>query len=339
MKKKTLIAEELDAAGIKVQYDEHVKRILSNRQVLARILQGAAAEYAAFDAEEIAEWIEPGIEVARVPLKPGGKKENGLLITGDNTESKIPGEGRITFDIRFCAMLPGYKKAAEVKLLLNVEAQKKFYQKYRIVTRGIFYGARMLSEQLDREFTDSDYNSLKKVYSIWICMNAPKHIGNAMSEYRIAKWDLVGRIPERKVSYDKLSVVIICLNEKAPAGNSGKLHGFLNTLLSPAIAPAEKERILAENYGLAMEQELGKELKQMCNLSEAIEEKGIKKGRKQGFSMGKAQGLSQGKAQGKTQGIRLAKRVMRLAGEGRSETEIAADCAVTVQEVHDILTD
>ena len=37
MKKKTLIAEELDAAGIKVQYDEHVKRILSNRQVLARI--------------------------------------------------------------------------------------------------------------------------------------------------------------------------------------------------------------------------------------------------------------------------------------------------------------
>lgn len=77
----------------------------------------------------------------------------------------------------------------------------------------------------------------------------------------------------------------------------------------------------------------------MCNLSEAIEEKGIKKGRKQGFSMGKAQGLSQGKAQGKTQGIRLAKRVMRLAGEGRSETEIAADCAVTVQEVHDILTD
>ena len=167
MKKKTLIAEELDAAGIKVQYDEHVKRILSSRQVLARILQGAAAEYADFDAEEIAEWIEPGIEVATVPLKPGGKKEKGLLITGDNTESEIPGEGRITFDIRFRAMLPGYKRAAAVKLLLNVEAQKKFYQKYRIVTRGIFYGARMLSEQLDREFTDSDYNSLKKVYSIW----------------------------------------------------------------------------------------------------------------------------------------------------------------------------
>ena len=122
MKKKTLIAEELDAAGIKVQYDEHVKRILSNRQVLARILQGAAAEYADFDIEEIEEWIEPGIEVARVPLKPGGKKGNELLITGNNTESVVPGEGRITFDIRFCAMLPGHKNMTMVKLLLNVEA-------------------------------------------------------------------------------------------------------------------------------------------------------------------------------------------------------------------------
>lgn len=130
-------------------------------------------------------------------------------------------------------------------------------------------------------------------------------------------------------------MIIICLNEKAPAGNSGKLHSFLNILLSPTITPAEKERILAEDYGLAMEQELGKELKQMCNLSEAIEEKAIKKGRKQGFSRGKAQGFSQGKAQG----IRLAKHVMRLAGKGLSETEIAADCAVTVQEVHDILTE
>ena len=136
-------------------------------------------------------------------------------------------------------------------------------------------------------------------------MNAPNHIGNAMSEYRISKRDLIGRIPERKASYDKLSVIVICLNEKAPAGNSGKLHGFLNTL------------------------------KQMCNLSEAIEEKALEKGLKKGFSRGKAQGI----AKGKTQGIRLTKRVLRLAGEGLSESDIAAACAVTMRQVHEILAD
>ena len=45
----------------------------------------------------------------------------------------------------------------------------------------------MLSEQLDREFTDAEYDDLKKVCSIWICMNAPTHIGNAMTEYRISR--------------------------------------------------------------------------------------------------------------------------------------------------------
>ena len=54
----------------------------------------------------------------------------------------------------------------------------------------------MLSEQLDREFSNSEYDKLKKVYSIFICMNAPMHIGNAMAEYRITKEDIIGNIPE-----------------------------------------------------------------------------------------------------------------------------------------------
>ena len=45
MKRKTFMSEELEAAGINVQYDAHAKRVLGSRQVLARILQGAAEEY------------------------------------------------------------------------------------------------------------------------------------------------------------------------------------------------------------------------------------------------------------------------------------------------------
>lgn len=150
-----------------------------------------------------------------------------------------------------------------------------------------------------------------------------------------AKQDLSEQSLEQQASYDKLSVVIICLNEEAPEGNYAKLHGFLNTLLSPAMDAAEKERLLAENYGLVMEQELGKELRQMCNLSEAIEERGIKKGLKRGLKQGKAQG----RAQGRAQGIQLAKAVIRLAGEGKNEEEISAACHITVNSVREILSD
>ena len=175
--------QALDAAGAKAQYDGHVKRILGNRQVLARILKGASEEFREYSPEEIVGWIEPDIEIEGTALRPGETGKGKLLITGDSTESRIPGEGTITYDIRFRVYVPGQGRRETVKLLMNVEAQKKFYLKYRIVTRGIFYGARMLSEQLDREFTYSEYGKLKKVYSIWICMNAPLHIGNALTEY------------------------------------------------------------------------------------------------------------------------------------------------------------
>ena len=42
-----------------------------------------------------------------------------------------------SYDIRFRVYVPGQGRREMVKLLMNVEAQKKFYLKYRIVTRGI----------------------------------------------------------------------------------------------------------------------------------------------------------------------------------------------------------
>lgn len=302
MNRKTVVAEELEAAGLKAQYDGHAKRVLGSRQVLARILQGAVDEYSGYEAREIEGWIEPDIEIASVPVRPGAKEDaEDRLITGDGTESKVPGEGTVTYDIKFQAHVPGGTgpaAPASVKLLINVEAQKKFYMKYRIVTRGVFYGARMISDQLDREFTGSNYNGLKKVYSIWICMNAPKHIGNAMSEYRIVKQDIIGSIPEAKRNYDKLSVIVICLNERAEDKANdqangkahGDLHGFLNTLLSTRMTAKEKEETLARDYGIEIEREVGEELKEMCNLSEAIEEKAIQKGKREG----KREGIKQG---------------------------------------------
>ena len=160
MKEKTWLYRVLSAAGSKTQYDEYVKRILGSRQVLARILKGAVPEYNRYSIDEIIQWIEPDIEIADTPPQPGGKNNFDTRITGENTESKIPGEGTINYDIRFRAFLPGNNETEKIKLLLNVEAQKNFYLKYHIVTRGIFYGARMLSEQLNSEFTDSDYDEL-----------------------------------------------------------------------------------------------------------------------------------------------------------------------------------
>lgn len=43
------------------------------------------------------------------------------------------------------------------------------------------------------------------------------------------------------------------------------LHGLLGTLLSPDMSADEKREVLERDYGMEMEQELGEELRQMCN--------------------------------------------------------------------------
>ncbi|MBS6520250.1 MAG: hypothetical protein KH359_06235 [Clostridiales bacterium] len=80
--------------------------------------------------------------------------------------------------------------------MINLEAQRDFCPKYSIVTRGIYYGARMISSQKGTEFSGSNYDEIKKVYSIWICMNVPRYIGNTILEYSLTKQDIVQEMPD-----------------------------------------------------------------------------------------------------------------------------------------------
>lgn len=57
---------------------------------------------------------------------------------------------------------------------------------------------------------------------------------------------------------------------------------YLHTLLSAGLPLEVRKQILSEEYGIRMERELEKEVEEMCNLSEAIEEEGIRKGKKAG---------------------------------------------------------
>ncbi|HJA93458.1 MAG TPA: Rpn family recombination-promoting nuclease/putative transposase [Candidatus Eisenbergiella merdipullorum] len=291
--RKTPLAEEISTAGLRAQYDMHAKRLLSARPILARILQKTVAECAAFTIEQIMEQIEPDVLISEEPVEPAAEK---TWITGDDTVSQLAGEGTVTYDIRFHLQLPalGSGQGKGVRLLFDLEAQKEFYMNYRLVTRGIYYTARMISSQKNREFTGSEYAKLKKVYSIWICMNAPQYIGNALTEYRIIKEDRDNFMPEAETSYDKLSVILICLNEKQSRGQAGSLYHFLNTLLSSVLTPEEKESILEKDYGISMETKIRKEMEAMCNLSEAIEERGIERGMKLGMEQGMEQGMELG---------------------------------------------
>ena len=63
------------------------------------------------------------------------------------------------------------------------------------------------------EFTDAHYEKIKKVYSIWICMNPPKYRKNSINRYSIQEEHLIGETSEKVENYDLLTVVMICLGD------------------------------------------------------------------------------------------------------------------------------
>ena len=268
----------LDVAGSKVEYDENIKNILSETVILAWILKNATTEFAGLSIEEIMDCIEDEPEISSVKVNPGETNEKQMRkIAGSKNEDKVPNEGTVYYDVRFYACVP--KKKERIKIILNLEAQKNFYPGYRIVTRGIFYSGRMISAQLDTEFEIPDYDGLKKVYSIWLCMEAPQKIGNAISTYSLSKDDLVSGIPDYPEEYDKMTVVMICLNEKMEKKTD--FLDMMNTLLSQTKTVEEKKRELEGKFHISMETKLGEKVNLMCNLSDLVEERGIRKGRKE----------------------------------------------------------
>ena len=118
-------------------------------------------------------------------------------------------------------------------------------------------------------------------------MNAPDYIGNAISFYSIRKSDSIPGIPDEKETYDKMTVVMICLNPESGKGN--RLTKMLGILLSPKIKAESKIHQLEHEFE-------GEELNQMCNLSDYVEELGIEKGIEKHLSQQVIKKLSKGRS-------------------------------------------
>jgi len=79
-------------------------------------------------------------------------------------------------------------------------------------------------------------------------------------------------------------MIMVCLGRPEEAGQGNELHRLLSTVLSEELTPAEKKKIMKEEFDIVTTVELEGGLAKMCNLSDYIEEKGIEKGIEQGLS-------------------------------------------------------
>ncbi len=315
----TNLAQAVEAADELSAYDMNIKFLLADKQILAWILKYAVCEFRDMEIDDIMGSIGEDIKVGTKPLDAG--LSNMGRVHASATEDGVPGEGVIFFDIRFTA----YHKEEEMKFLINIEAQKSSDPSklgYHLENRIIFYLARMVSAQKQTEFYHSDYDSLKKVRSIWICMDNSMD-GDSIEEIGLAGKTVFG---SRRNLYnaDLLKGIIINVRSGKNINESrNMLISMLEKLLSQKSAE-EKKRILAEEYGMVMTTELEGRIRTMCNLSENIKAIGIKEGIEQGIEKGIEQGIERGIEQGIERGIQRERlnAVRRMVEAGAEKKQI-----------------
>lgn len=271
----TEIANAVNAAGDKAQYDTRVKRLLAQKSILAHILVKTIDEFKGMKPEDVVKYIEGEPSISVVPVEPGlANMEKtdaaGQRIVGLNTENAEINEGLVRFDIIFYVRM----KNGLSQIIVNIEAQKDEPTEYKILNRAIFYVSRLISSQKERDFVNTNYDDIKQVFSIWICMNMDD---NSLSHIHLTKDEML-KPCNWKGNLDLLNIVLIGITNEIPEHDKKyEMHRLIGALLSSELKEQEKLDIIEHEYNIPTSQEFREDVRIMCNLSTGIEERATEK--------------------------------------------------------------
>ena len=328
MKEENTLAKNIETAdGYKTSLDTVCKKLLAHKIILAWIMKSCVEEYKDCSIREIEEkYIEDIPEISKTAVhrdetahnngtdnSAGGRGTNNSTgtnsrgnpetIGGARNEDSSMTEGTVTYDIKFNAIRPQRGDEALLNMILNIEGQTQFYPGYPLIKRGIYYGGRMISSQYGTVFTESQYENIRKVYSIWVCLNPPKYRSNSINVYSFKEKNLLGKVKEKTENYDLITAIMICLGDEDNDGhndeyneknekhrinenneinerdkNCNDLIRLLTVLLSTKKSPDEKKTILETEFDISMTREMREEASDMCDFSNYIEERGRAEG-------------------------------------------------------------
>ena len=274
----TEIANAVNAAGDKAQYDTRVKRLLAQKSILAHILVKTVDEFKGMKPEDVVKYIEgePSISVVPVELGLANMEKTdatGQRIVGLNTENAEINEGLVRFDIIFYVRM----KNGLSQIIVNIEAQKDEPTEYKILNWAIFYVSRLISSQKERDFVNTNYDDIKQVFSIWICMNMDD---NSLSHIHLTKDEML-KPCNWKGNLDLLNIVLIGITNEIPEHDEKyEMHRLIGALLSSELKEQEKLDIIEHEYNIPISQEFREDVRIMCNLSTGIEERATERATK-----------------------------------------------------------
>ena len=146
---------------------------------------------------------------------------------------------------------------------------------------------------------------------------------NSLSHIHLTKEDLVGKY-EWKGKLNLFNIIMIGLARELPENNEMyELHRLLVALLSGKLTVGEKLDIIENEYDINIENDLRKDVSNMCNLGYGLVEEGI------------ARGIAEGRAEGRAE--EAAGIILKMYNKGFTIEEIAETIDKDVEEVKAII--
>lgn len=257
--------------------DTNAKWLLSHRSVLAKIIQYGVSEFHGCDIYEIIDAIpQESIKMGKVTVDSDFAKLSSNEITRLN-------EKPITFDVFF--------RETKYEMMIDIEPQNNYNMCYSLIKRGIYYLARMLSSQLMPK-RSTNYDSLKKCYSIWLCFDTLFEINSeAAGEYHYGFRKISGGKTSEQDDRNSDLMELVILR----AGGSTEIKGeclldFINSLFRDV---DKVDKYLPETEDKSIIEE---EASKMCDIVEIAKKSAREEGIKEGIKEGMVKGIKRGRA-------------------------------------------
>lgn len=267
---------EIAVAGVLgSKYDKVCKELFQNKEIIAPILKEVVPEYKNSTIEEIIRYIDAD-SIEDMPVD-----DVSIMADRLSTEMESVSDKLIRYDTHFRAVNPLLSREDIcIHLYIDLEVQNRYRPSgpsYPIIKRGIYYGAREISCQLSILTEQTNYDDIRKVYSIWICNERiPDELQNTVTMYSIKKTDMIGTTDEPEEDYDLMNVIVIRRGKEAKEPIFDYLSGIFR---------CDKEKI-SEYVDMRGNETVLKGVEDMTGLGASLMQESMQKGLEKGLERG-----------------------------------------------------
>ncbi len=247
-------------------YDQLAKELIAHAPILALIIKNTVPEAADMPFDELVQRLKHPSCILAMDYPLEGCVDGPANL--ENTEMDgLRADVVVTLKIR-----------DDLIVRVNVEAQNKPHPGYSLDTRSVLYDAELLVDQVRKGWIKgSNYDGLRKVYSIWLISNASQSLQgeilcHSIMTTRIHRDGTKQQLPQPNPGADKLCAILAYLPDPKRGVVCADWLSTMGVLLGNSSMDERKQAL--KKHGIVLEPNFEAKVKKMCTLSQGLIEAG-----------------------------------------------------------------